>query len=173
MQHTGMSTQVAQGQVVICKYSTSLAYKHNNYPSKLMVKNPFPPGPPLPVWIWYCPTYLITILLLSPGWETFYCEEDINYVRFIVLDLIHLPVCCQCSVTCGAGLKKREISCRSKTLRGQVVLPDSMCLQKPQPRKVKRCRRAVCQSVPKLQWAVTSWSQVGGAVNYFNPFTPF
>ncbi|XP_048253836.1 A disintegrin and metalloproteinase with thrombospondin motifs 16-like [Haliotis rufescens] len=64
-----------------------------------------------------------------------------------------------CSATCGIGVKKREITCRSKTLQGQVLLPDSMCQQNPRPRSSKRCRRSECPVVPQLQWAVTSWGQ--------------
>ncbi|XP_041377041.1 A disintegrin and metalloproteinase with thrombospondin motifs 16-like [Gigantopelta aegis] len=61
-----------------------------------------------------------------------------------------------CSVTCGKGTKSREITCRSRTLHGQILLPDSMCQLQPQPRLSRPCRRKPCFK-PKLQWVVSSW----------------
>ena len=70
----------------------------------------------------------------------------------------------QCSVTCGKGSKSREITCRSKTLHGQILLPDSMCQPQPQPRLTRPCRRKPCHK-PKLQWVVSSWNHVRIATN--------
>ncbi|XP_052815823.1 A disintegrin and metalloproteinase with thrombospondin motifs 16-like [Mya arenaria] len=64
----------------------------------------------------------------------------------------------QCSATCGKGLKSRTVVCRSKTLGGQVVLPDSMCSGDQRPVQHNGCRNVRCPD-PTAQWTVTSWTE--------------
>ncbi|XP_053402734.1 A disintegrin and metalloproteinase with thrombospondin motifs 18-like [Mercenaria mercenaria] len=64
----------------------------------------------------------------------------------------------QCSASCGKGLRSRTVVCRSKTLEGQVVQPDSMCAGVPRPVSQKGCRRRRCPD-PTAKWANTAWSE--------------
>lgn len=66
----------------------------------------------------------------------------------------------QCSKTCDKGVKTREISCRSRTLKGWVILSDSFCQHKPLLAKTRGCRVKKCPPVIEHQWILSSWSQV-------------
>lgn len=66
----------------------------------------------------------------------------------------------QCSKTCGKGVRTREVSCRSRTLKGWVILSDSFCQHKPLLAKTRGCRVKKCPPVIEHQWILSSWSQV-------------
>lgn len=65
----------------------------------------------------------------------------------------------QCSKTCGKGVRTREVSCRSRTLKGWVILSDSFCQHKPLLAKTRGCRVKKCPPVIEHQWILSSWSQ--------------
>lgn len=64
----------------------------------------------------------------------------------------------QCSKTCGRGVRKREILCKSSSA-GE-GLPDSLCSGTPRPEAQEGCVLGRCPRNNRLQWAVSSWSEV-------------
>ncbi|CAL8404510.1 unnamed protein product [Boreogadus saida] len=74
----------------------------------------------------------------------------------------------QCSKTCGRGLRKRSVFCRSPAAGpgppGPVapavaVLPDSMCPRPLRPKAQETCVLRRCPRNERLQWAATPWGE--------------
>ncbi|XP_056463762.1 A disintegrin and metalloproteinase with thrombospondin motifs 18 [Gadus chalcogrammus] len=74
----------------------------------------------------------------------------------------------QCSKTCGRGLRKRSVFCRSPAAGpgppGPVapavaVLPDSMCPRPLRPKAQETCILRRCPRNERLQWAATPWGE--------------
>ena len=62
----------------------------------------------------------------------------------------------QCSVTCGPGLKRRQVRCRYR----KKTLPESSCSASARPADVTRCNVTACAS---YLWTVARWSSVSSA----------
>lgn len=68
----------------------------------------------------------------------------------------------QCSKTCGRGLRKRSVFCRSTDPGAKaVVVPDSMCRQHHKPKPQETCVLRRCPKNERLQWMPTPWGEVG------------
>uniref|UniRef100_A0A4W6FYM5 ADAM metallopeptidase with thrombospondin type 1 motif 18 n=1 Tax=Lates calcarifer TaxID=8187 RepID=A0A4W6FYM5_LATCA len=68
----------------------------------------------------------------------------------------------QCSKTCGRGLRKRSVFCRSTDPGAKaVVVPDSMCRQHHRPKAQETCVLRRCPKNERLQWIPTPWGEVG------------
>ncbi|KAM4602429.1 A disintegrin and metalloproteinase with thrombospondin motifs 18 [Polymixia lowei] len=66
----------------------------------------------------------------------------------------------QCSKTCGRGLKKRSVFCRSTDPGAKaVVVPDSMCRQHHRPKAQDTCVLRRCPRNEKLQWVPVPWGE--------------
>ena len=60
----------------------------------------------------------------------------------------------QCSVTCGEGVKTREVVCRNSM---KEVVSSTLCPQQSQPKNVRPCQRKDCSL---FVWKVGQWSEV-------------
>lgn len=80
----------------------------------------------------------------------------------------HAKAWLQCSVSCGLGQKARDVSCRSQTTRGSVLLPDSMCQHQPIMEKITSCQMPKCPPVVTHQWTVSSWSSCSVSCGHGN-----
>uniref|UniRef100_A0A3B4GG00 ADAM metallopeptidase with thrombospondin type 1 motif 18 n=1 Tax=Pundamilia nyererei TaxID=303518 RepID=A0A3B4GG00_9CICH len=66
----------------------------------------------------------------------------------------------QCSKTCGRGLRKRTVFCRSTDPGAKaVVVPDSMCRQHHRPKAQETCVLRRCPKNERLQWIPTPWGE--------------
>uniref|UniRef100_A0A3P9MFP5 ADAM metallopeptidase with thrombospondin type 1 motif 18 n=1 Tax=Oryzias latipes TaxID=8090 RepID=A0A3P9MFP5_ORYLA len=66
----------------------------------------------------------------------------------------------QCSKSCGRGLRKRSVFCRSTDPGiNAVVVPDSMCKQHHRPKAQETCVLRRCPRNEKLQWMLTPWEE--------------
>ncbi|KAM4592368.1 A disintegrin and metalloproteinase with thrombospondin motifs 18 [Odontesthes bonariensis] len=66
----------------------------------------------------------------------------------------------QCSKSCGRGLRKRNVFCRSTDPGANaVVVPDSMCRQHHRPKAQETCVLRRCPKNEKLQWIPTPWGE--------------
>uniref|UniRef100_A0A3Q2NPG0 ADAM metallopeptidase with thrombospondin type 1 motif 18 n=1 Tax=Fundulus heteroclitus TaxID=8078 RepID=A0A3Q2NPG0_FUNHE len=66
----------------------------------------------------------------------------------------------QCSKSCGRGLRKRTVFCRSTDPGANaVVVPDSMCKQHHRPKAQETCILRRCPKNHKLQWIPTPWGE--------------
>uniref|UniRef100_A0A8C2JPE4 ADAM metallopeptidase with thrombospondin type 1 motif, 18 n=1 Tax=Cyprinus carpio TaxID=7962 RepID=A0A8C2JPE4_CYPCA len=66
----------------------------------------------------------------------------------------------QCSKTCGRGLKKRTVFCRSTNPGARaVVVPDSMCKLHLKPKAQETCVLSRCPKNERLQWITTTWGE--------------
>uniref|UniRef100_A0A3Q2ZH62 ADAM metallopeptidase with thrombospondin type 1 motif, 18 n=1 Tax=Kryptolebias marmoratus TaxID=37003 RepID=A0A3Q2ZH62_KRYMA len=66
----------------------------------------------------------------------------------------------QCSKSCGRGLRKRSVFCRSTDPGAKaVVVPDSMCRQHHRPKAQETCVLRRCPRNEKLQWIPTPWGE--------------
>uniref|UniRef100_A0A1A8BNC5 ADAM metallopeptidase with thrombospondin type 1 motif, 18 n=1 Tax=Nothobranchius kadleci TaxID=1051664 RepID=A0A1A8BNC5_NOTKA len=66
----------------------------------------------------------------------------------------------QCSKSCGRGLRKRSVFCRSTDPGANaVVVPDSMCRQHHKPKAQETCVLQRCPKNEKLQWILTPWGE--------------
>ncbi|RMC09008.1 hypothetical protein DUI87_14007 [Hirundo rustica rustica] len=65
----------------------------------------------------------------------------------------------QCSKTCGRGIKKREVYCKSTGSPKVKILPDSMCSTDPKPESQQTCVLGRCPKNDRLQWVISSWSE--------------
>uniref|UniRef100_A0A3P8S3Z0 ADAM metallopeptidase with thrombospondin type 1 motif 18 n=1 Tax=Amphiprion percula TaxID=161767 RepID=A0A3P8S3Z0_AMPPE len=66
----------------------------------------------------------------------------------------------QCSKSCGRGLRKRSVFCRSTDPGAKaVVVPDSMCRQHHRPKAQETCIQRRCPRNERLQWIPTLWGE--------------
>ncbi|XP_062442223.1 A disintegrin and metalloproteinase with thrombospondin motifs 18 isoform X3 [Rhea pennata] len=65
----------------------------------------------------------------------------------------------QCSKTCGRGVKKRDVYCKSTSPPKQKILPESMCSRDQKPESQQTCVLGRCPKNDRLQWVVSSWSE--------------
>ncbi|XP_056317948.1 A disintegrin and metalloproteinase with thrombospondin motifs 18 [Danio aesculapii] len=66
----------------------------------------------------------------------------------------------QCSKTCGRGLKKRSVFCRSTDPGARaVVVPDSMCKLHLKPKAQESCVLSRCPKNERLQWITRAWGE--------------
>ncbi|KAM7014738.1 A disintegrin and metalloproteinase with thrombospondin motifs 18 isoform 1-T1 [Tautogolabrus adspersus] len=66
----------------------------------------------------------------------------------------------QCSKSCGRGLRKRNVFCRSTDPGAKaVVVPDSMCRQHHKPKAQETCVLRRCPKNERLQWTPTPWGE--------------
>uniref|UniRef100_A0AAY4CIP9 ADAM metallopeptidase with thrombospondin type 1 motif, 18 n=1 Tax=Denticeps clupeoides TaxID=299321 RepID=A0AAY4CIP9_9TELE len=66
----------------------------------------------------------------------------------------------QCSKTCGRGLRKRGVFCRSSDPAARaVVVPDSMCKPQHRPKAQETCVLGRCPKNERLQWVTTAWGE--------------
>ncbi|XP_064129830.1 A disintegrin and metalloproteinase with thrombospondin motifs 18 [Loxodonta africana] len=63
----------------------------------------------------------------------------------------------QCSKTCGRGVKRREVPCRSSAAADH--LPESLCASIPKPESQEGCVLGRCPKNNRLQWVISSWSE--------------
>lgn len=92
----------------------------------------------------------VTLVMTVHVCKWFFC-------RFIVL-----MSCCylQCSVTCGRGVRTREVTCQKGR---RTHLPDMECAKLPKPLENSICMTMSC---PAYHWAATPWSKVGNTYPY-------
>lgn len=69
----------------------------------------------------------------------------------------------ECSKTCGRGVRKREVTCRRAAVAEAV--PESACAGAPRPDSQEGCVLGRCPKNSRLQWLITSWSEVGGQIH--------
>lgn len=67
-----------------------------------------------------------------------------------------LPSPLQCSVSCGRGIKHREIAC---VYQNQTKIEEEHCSHLPRPRTQKACRARGCPG-----WKANRWREVGFAL---------
>ncbi|XP_049661348.1 A disintegrin and metalloproteinase with thrombospondin motifs 18 isoform X2 [Accipiter gentilis] len=65
----------------------------------------------------------------------------------------------QCSKTCGRGVKKRDVYCKSTGSPKVKILPDSMCSRDHKPESQQTCVLGRCPKNDRLQWVISSWSE--------------
>ncbi|EPY85805.1 A disintegrin and metalloproteinase with thrombospondin motifs 18 [Camelus ferus] len=63
----------------------------------------------------------------------------------------------QCSKTCGRGVRKRDVLCKSTAAAEGV--PESLCASTPRPESQEGCVLGRCPKNSRLQWVVSSWSE--------------
>ncbi|XP_007516708.2 A disintegrin and metalloproteinase with thrombospondin motifs 18 isoform X1 [Erinaceus europaeus] len=63
----------------------------------------------------------------------------------------------QCSKTCGRGVRKREVLCKSSDTGGNVS--ESLCSSTLKPASQEGCVLGRCPKNNRLQWVVSSWSE--------------
>uniref|UniRef100_A0A8C6S5E6 ADAM metallopeptidase with thrombospondin type 1 motif, 18 n=1 Tax=Neogobius melanostomus TaxID=47308 RepID=A0A8C6S5E6_9GOBI len=65
-----------------------------------------------------------------------------------------------CSKTCGRGMRKRSVFCRSTDPGASaVVVPDSMCRQHHRPKAQEICVLRRCPKNDRLHWIPTPWGE--------------
>ncbi|XP_069594951.1 A disintegrin and metalloproteinase with thrombospondin motifs 18 [Ranitomeya imitator] len=65
----------------------------------------------------------------------------------------------QCSRSCGKGIKKREVYCRSVNSEKHKILPENLCSASSKPESTEICISARCQKNDKLQWVISAWTE--------------
>ncbi|KAK2514901.1 Adamts18 [Columba guinea] len=65
----------------------------------------------------------------------------------------------QCSKTCGRGVKKRDVYCKSTGSPSAKILPESMCSRDHKPESQQTCVLGRCPKNERLQWVISSWSE--------------
>lgn len=111
------------------------------------------------VWFNLCMAnkHLLTETLNS-WWYSHLCLWLLLHADFFYFLFVHS----QCSKTCGRGLKKRSVFCRSTDPGAKaVVVPDSMCRQHHRPKAQETCVLRRCPKNERLQWIPTPWGEVG------------
>ncbi|XP_060041118.1 A disintegrin and metalloproteinase with thrombospondin motifs 18 isoform X4 [Erinaceus europaeus] len=63
----------------------------------------------------------------------------------------------ECSKTCGRGVRKREVLCKSSDTGGNVS--ESLCSSTLKPASQEGCVLGRCPKNNRLQWVVSSWSE--------------
>uniref|UniRef100_A0A8C8ZJ62 A disintegrin and metalloproteinase with thrombospondin motifs 18 n=1 Tax=Prolemur simus TaxID=1328070 RepID=A0A8C8ZJ62_PROSS len=62
----------------------------------------------------------------------------------------------QCSKTCGRGVRKREVLCKSSAAE---TVPESLCTSLPRPEAQEGCVLGRCPKNNRLQWVTSAWSE--------------
>ncbi|XP_075432869.1 A disintegrin and metalloproteinase with thrombospondin motifs 18 [Ascaphus truei] len=65
----------------------------------------------------------------------------------------------QCSKSCGKGIKKQEVFCRSVNSGTYKILPENLCNIHVKPESHQNCVVARCPKNDKLQWVISAWSE--------------
>ncbi|XP_077310834.1 A disintegrin and metalloproteinase with thrombospondin motifs 18 isoform X2 [Lithobates pipiens] len=65
----------------------------------------------------------------------------------------------QCSRSCGKGIRKREVYCRSVNFEKYKILPADLCPASSKPESTESCMLARCQKNDKLQWVISAWTE--------------
>ena len=60
----------------------------------------------------------------------------------------------QCSVSCGMGSRRREVTC--KTVDTKLVLPSESCNLALKPKETEKCNPGPCT----VMWLASNWSEV-------------
>ncbi|KAM8945924.1 A disintegrin and metalloproteinase with thrombospondin motifs 18 [Pelodytes ibericus] len=65
----------------------------------------------------------------------------------------------ECSRSCGRGIMKQEVYCKSGSSGKYKVLPENLCPMEKKPDSIQSCMLARCQKNDKLQWVISAWSE--------------
>ncbi|XP_067327139.1 A disintegrin and metalloproteinase with thrombospondin motifs 18 [Anolis sagrei] len=65
----------------------------------------------------------------------------------------------QCSKTCGRGVIKRDVFCKSAGPSTLKILPENMCNSRTKPEVQQMCVLGRCPKNDRLQWVISSWSE--------------
>ena len=66
----------------------------------------------------------------------------------------YIVVSLQCSVSCGLGMRRRDVTC--KTLETNLVLPLESCNLAQKPKETEKCNPGPCT----VTWLASNWSEV-------------
>ncbi|KAL7978836.1 hypothetical protein Chor_013325, partial [Crotalus horridus] len=64
-----------------------------------------------------------------------------------------------CSKTCGRGIMKREVSCKSVRASVLTIVPESLCNSETKPEMQQTCVLGRCPKNERLQWVISAWSE--------------
>uniref|UniRef100_A0A8C6XSX3 A disintegrin and metalloproteinase with thrombospondin motifs 18 n=1 Tax=Naja naja TaxID=35670 RepID=A0A8C6XSX3_NAJNA len=65
----------------------------------------------------------------------------------------------QCSKTCGRGIMKRDVSCKSVGTSILKIMPESLCNSGTKPEVQQTCVLGRCPKNERLQWVISAWSE--------------
>ncbi|XP_039183491.1 A disintegrin and metalloproteinase with thrombospondin motifs 18 isoform X2 [Crotalus tigris] len=65
----------------------------------------------------------------------------------------------QCSKTCGRGIMKREVFCKSVRASILTIVPESLCNSETKPEMQQTCVLGRCPKNERLQWVISAWSE--------------
>ncbi|KAM3828654.1 A disintegrin and metalloproteinase with thrombospondin motifs 18 [Vipera latastei] len=65
----------------------------------------------------------------------------------------------QCSKTCGRGIMKREVFCKSVGTSILKIVPESLCNSETKPELQQTCVLGRCPKNERLQWVISAWSE--------------
>ncbi|ETE66023.1 A disintegrin and metalloproteinase with thrombospondin motifs 18, partial [Ophiophagus hannah] len=65
----------------------------------------------------------------------------------------------QCSKTCGRGIMKRDVSCKSVGTSILKIVPESLCNSGTKPEVQQTCVLGRCPKNERLQWVISAWSE--------------
>ncbi|CAH2324449.1 A disintegrin and metallo ase with thrombospondin motifs 18, partial [Pelobates cultripes] len=65
----------------------------------------------------------------------------------------------ECSKTCGRGINKREVYCKSVSSGKYKVIQENLCPVEGKPEPIQSCILTRCQKSDKLQWVISAWSE--------------
>lgn len=82
------------------------------------------------------------------------CHIQYNITAHYFHEIIRNLLFFQCSVTCGKGVKTRNLICKTRYFQ---VVDASYCSVKRKPKTQKECSRRPCSN---FAWKRTSWTQV-------------
>uniref|UniRef100_A0ACB8EA67 A disintegrin and metalloproteinase with thrombospondin motifs 18 n=1 Tax=Sphaerodactylus townsendi TaxID=933632 RepID=A0ACB8EA67_9SAUR len=65
----------------------------------------------------------------------------------------------QCSKTCGRGMAKRDVFCKSMGSSMMKILSESRCNAETKPETQQMCVLGRCPKNERLQWVISAWSE--------------
>ncbi|KAM6430417.1 A disintegrin and metalloproteinase with thrombospondin motifs 18 isoform 2-T3 [Liasis olivaceus] len=65
----------------------------------------------------------------------------------------------QCSKTCGRGIMKREVFCKSVGPSILKIMPENLCNSEIKPEMQQTCVLGRCPKNDRLQWVISAWSE--------------